>query len=50
MNNNSKEEETFAYFKEIEGTHDGVNIIVKDAPIEFNWSKLNNMGMEIFMM
>ncbi len=47
INNNSKEEETLAYFKEAEGNHDGVRIIVKDAPIEFNWSKLNNIGMEI---
>jgi glycosyltransferase involved in cell wall biosynthesis len=43
INNNSEQEETFAYLSEIEKNE---KVSVKDAPIDFNWSKLNNIGME----
>lgn len=43
LNNNSKEEQTFDYFKEIEKEHDNIKVI--EASYEFNWSKLNNHGM-----
>lgn len=30
----------------VRGSARTVNVTVKDAPVEFNWSKLNNIGME----
>ena len=56
LNNNSEEEATFSYLKEITGEHAAkgcddesvkVAIRVEDAPFEFNWSKLNNFGMTL---
>ena len=44
LNNNSEEEETFAYLKELQAAHE--NVRVEDALFEFNWSKLNNYGMK----
>ncbi|MGN0342939.1 MAG: glycosyltransferase [Roseburia sp.] len=43
LNNNSEEQATFDYLKELEKRD---NAKVVDAPIEFNWSKLNNLGIE----
>ena len=43
LDNNSVEEETFLYFKEVVNTYN--NVIVETAAYEFNWSKLNNQGM-----
>lgn len=43
INNNSQEQETLGYLGEISQKD---NITVVDAPIPFNWSKLNNLGME----
>lgn len=44
LNNNSEKEETFAYLKELVECHE--NVRVEDALFEFNWSKLNNYGMQ----
>jgi GT2 family glycosyltransferase len=41
MNNNSEEEETYDYLKEIVMNQ---KIKVLDAPFPFNWSRLNNLG------
>ena len=43
INNNSQLEETFEWFKEIQIKDKRVRII--DANFEFNWSKLNNLGI-----
>lgn len=43
LNNNSEQEETFAYFNKIK-TDEKIKVV--DAPFEFNWSKLNNFGMK----
>ena len=42
LNNNSSEPETFQYFDEIVVAHKNIRVI--DANIDFNWSKLNNIG------
>lgn len=44
LNNNSEKEETFAYLRELVECHE--NVRVEDALFEFNWSKLNNYGMQ----
>lgn len=44
INNNSTEEESFLYFDRIQSEHENVKVV--DAFIEFNWSKLNNIGVE----
>lgn len=41
INNGSVEDVTFKYFSEIERNG---NVKIVDADIEFNWSKLNNIG------
>ncbi len=43
LNNNSEEQETFDYFKQVIKKYD--NVAVEDALFEFNWSKLNNYGV-----
>lgn len=45
VNNNSEKEETFDLFKKYKKQHD--NFKVLDANIEFNYSKINNMAVEI---
>ncbi|MBB3542445.1 glycosyltransferase [Rhizobium sp. BK399] len=44
LNNNSEEDETFQYFKEIQQRDR--RVLVVDANIEFNWSRLNNIGVQ----
>ena len=44
LNNNSQEEETWQYFETLQKEHDNVHVI--EANYEFNWSKLNNQGIE----
>ncbi len=41
INNNSTEDKSFAYFEKI-SQHPNIRVI--DAPIPFNWSKVNNIG------
>lgn len=43
LDNNSKEQETFRCFKELQEAYSNVKVI--DAPFKFNWSKLNNLGI-----
>ena len=43
LNNNSTKPETFAYFDQLR-SGDIPNCRVIDAPIPFNWSRLNNIG------
>lgn len=43
MNNNSTEQDTYEYFKEVQKAHQNVKVV--EAFYEFNWSKLNNHGM-----
>lgn len=43
LNNNSMERETFLYFKEIQKKY---NVIILDANIQFNYSRLNNLGVK----
>lgn len=43
LNNNSEEPATFEYLEEFKKRD---NVTVVDAPIDFNWSRLNNMGIE----
>lgn len=43
LNNNSREQETFDCFKELQEKYDNVKVI--DALFKFNWSKLNNLGI-----
>lgn len=45
LNNNSEEEKTFRYFDELRKKNS--NIIIQDALFEFNWSKLNNLGIRM---
>lgn len=45
LNNNSEEKETFAYFDEIQRKHPLIRVI--DCSYEFNWSRLNNNGIEL---
>lgn len=51
LNNNSVEEASFAYFKqlaELANSYENCKrIIVVEAAYEFNWSKLNNHGMQV---
>ncbi len=42
LNNNSEQESSYLYFKEIQLLHKNIRVI--DAFFEFNWSKLNNFG------
>lgn len=44
LNNNSEEEKTFEWFKEVQKRDSRIKII--DAAFPFNWSKLNNFGIE----
>ena len=44
LNNNSTEEDSYAYFEKVQEEHKNVRVI--DAFFEFNWSKLNNFGIE----
>ncbi len=44
LDNRSEQEETFAWFRSIE--EEGKNVRVIPADFEFNWSKLNNYGMQ----
>ncbi len=43
VNNNSEQNETFKYLKEIE-THEKIEIII-DYPHEFNYAKINNLAV-----
>lgn len=43
LNNNSEEPATFAYLDKLKQRE---NVTVVDAPFAFNWSKLNNLGIE----
>lgn len=43
LDNNSEQEETRQFFKEIQ--QEKINVKVVEAYYEFNWSKLNNHGM-----
>lgn len=45
LNNNSTEKETFSYFETVVSEYD--NIRVEDAKVEFNWSKINNIGLDL---
>jgi O-antigen biosynthesis protein len=42
LDNNSEEELSFEYFRQIQEKHSNIKVV--DAPLEFNWSKLNNLG------
>lgn len=42
VNNNSTEKKTFRLFEKYKGKHDNFRVI--DAPIKFNYSKLNNIA------
>ncbi len=44
LDNNSEEKETFAYFEQVVKEHE--NVRVEKAAFPFNWSRLNNFGME----
>lgn len=44
LDNRSEEPETFEWFHEVESKYNNVKIIKAD--FEFNWSKLNNYGMQ----
>lgn len=44
LNNRSEKEETFTWFEKVQRQYDKVRVI--DADFEFNWSKLNNFGIE----
>ncbi len=44
LDNNSEEEETFAYFDRVVKERENVRVV--KAAFPFNWSKLNNFGME----
>ncbi len=45
LNNNSIESKTQEYLRQLKETHQ--NILVEEAPYEFNWSKLCNHGISI---
>lgn len=45
LNNNSEKLESYRYFEQLVKEHE--NIKVDNAFYEFNWSKLNNHGMEL---
>lgn len=42
VENNSTEEETFAYYKKLEAEHENVHVVHYEG--EFNYSKINNFG------
>jgi GT2 family glycosyltransferase/SAM-dependent methyltransferase len=44
LNNNSTEQETFDYFSSIQSLDARVRVF--DAKIDFNWSRLNNIGID----
>lgn len=44
LNNNSEEKESYQYFAQVEEKYKKVR--VEEASFPFNWSKLNNFGME----
>lgn len=44
LNNNSEEQESFAYFERLAADAASKTRVI-DAPIPFNWSKLNNLGI-----
>lgn len=44
INNNSNERETIRYLKELPSIDARISVL--DAPIPFNWSKLNNLAVE----
>ncbi|NFG41554.1 glycosyltransferase [Clostridium botulinum] len=44
LNNNSEEDVTYLWFKEIKKKYNNIRVI--DAFYEFNWSKLNNHGIQ----
>ena len=44
LNNNSEKEETLIYFEEISKKYKNIRVI--DAKYGFNWSKLNNQGIQ----
>ena len=44
LNNNSQESLTYDFFREI--SQQDSRVIIVDAPIPFNWSKLNNLGTQ----
>lgn len=44
INNNSDEQESYEYFENVQKEHD--NIFVYNIFLEFNWSLLNDLGMQ----
>ncbi len=44
LDNRSEEPETFEWFRQVEAEYN--NVTVMKADFEFNWSKLNNFGMQ----
>ena len=44
LNNNSEKEETFEWFKNVQQQYSFIKVI--EANYEFNWSKLNNHGIQ----
>lgn len=44
LNNNSDEQESYEYFEDIQKKHE--NVTVYNIFLEFNWSMLNNLGMQ----
>lgn len=44
LDNNSEKEETFRYFEEVQKTYSNVRVV--KAALPFNWSLLNNFGMQ----
>ncbi|WP_289301890.1 glycosyltransferase family 2 protein [Sporofaciens musculi] len=45
LDNNSEKEESFQYFDEIQQQHENIRVV--PATYEFNWSKLNNQGIDL---
>ncbi|MDO4623104.1 MAG: glycosyltransferase family 2 protein [Eubacteriales bacterium] len=45
VENNSKEEKTFAYYKELEAAHSNVKVVYYKEEGPFNYSKVNNFGI-----
>ncbi len=45
INNNSEKEESYRYFEKITSEHN--NVFVHNVFMEFNWSYLNNYGMQV---
>ena len=45
LNNNSEQEESYRYFEKITAEKD--NVFVHNVFLEFNWSYLNNYGMQV---